>query len=131
MAGRSIKIHDILLNAMHKMRPAHLVHNPMLFIVFILACMASMLLIKEINLAGDHVALYFQLTAWIWLTLFFSSFADSYAESKMHYHDEDEDDIKTNNHIKKLSSLNNLNDITKVKYHQVKSGNLHGHLMNF
>jgi len=124
MAGKSIKINGILLSALHKMRPAHLIHNPMLFIVFIFACMASMLLLKEINLASDHISLYFQLTAWIWLTLFFSAFADSYAESKMHYHDEDEDNIKTNNHIQKLSSLNNLNNIIEVKYHEVKSGNL-------
>jgi potassium-transporting ATPase ATP-binding subunit len=75
--GKSIRIHNIILNAIFKMRPAHLVHNPMFFIVFMLACVATILFIKEVNLAGGHISLYFQLTAWIWLTLFFSSFADS------------------------------------------------------
>ncbi len=120
--GKSIRIHNIILNAIFKMRPAHLFHNPMFFIVFMLSCVATILFIKEVNLAGGHISLYFQLTAWIWLTLFFSSFADSYAESKMHYHDDD--DIKSTHYIKKISNINNLREVAKVEYHEVKSGNL-------
>ena len=121
---KSTKIHNIFFDALLKMRPRHLIHNPMLFIVFIFACIATVLFIKEINFANGHIGLYFQMTFWIWMTLFFSSFTDSYAESKMHYHDEDENDTKSTSYIKKVPSLENINDVKKVEYHEVKSGNL-------
>jgi P-type E1-E2 ATPase len=41
----------------------------------------------------------------------------------MHYHDDD-DDIKSTSFIKKIANINNIHDITKVEYHEVKSGNL-------
>jgi K+-transporting ATPase ATPase B chain len=122
--SKRIENYNLVLNALHKMRPSHLLHNPMLFFVFILACLATMFLIKEINLSNGHIALYSQMTIWIWLTLFFSSFADSYAESKMHYHDDDDDEIEPTNYIKKLSNIDNLKDFTKIEYNQVKAGNL-------
>lgn len=121
---KSTKIHNIFLDALLKMRPRHLINNPMLFIVFIFACAATILFIKEVNLANGHIGLYFQMTFWIWMTLFFSSFADSYAESKMHYHDEDEDELKSTSYIKKVTNIDNINDFKKLEYHEVKSGNL-------
>ena len=54
----------------------------------------------------------------------FSSFADRYAESKMYYHDEDEDDIKSKSYIKKVANIDNIKNFTKLEYHEVKSGNL-------
>ena len=121
---KSTKIHNIFFDALLKMRPKHLINNPMLFIVFIFACIATVLFLKEVKLANGHIGLYFQMTFWIWMTLFFSSFADSYAESKMHYHDEDEDDIKSKSYIKKVANIDNIKNFTKLEYHEVKSGNL-------
>lgn len=67
---------------------------------------ATLLLIREIQFATVNVALYFQMTFWIWMTLCFSTFADSYAESKMHYIDEDyNNQNKSVTYIKKIPSL--------------------------
>lgn len=107
------------------MHPGHFIHNPMLFIIFIFACAATLLLIREIQFATVNVALYFQMTFWIWMILYFSTFADSYAESKMHYLDEDyNDQDKSATYIKKIPSLKNMDDIKEVEYNEVKSGNL-------
>ncbi|MDP5109773.1 MAG: HAD-IC family P-type ATPase, partial [Rickettsiaceae bacterium] len=122
---KKAKFHNIFFNALLKMRPGHFIHNPMLFIIFIFACAATLLLIREIQFATVNVALYFQMTFWIWMTLYFSTFADSYAESKMHYIDEDyNNQDKSVTYIKKIPSLKSMDDIREVEYNEVKSGNL-------
>lgn len=121
---KSIKIHNIFLDALLKMSPRHLIRNPMLFIVFIFACIATALFIKEVHFANGHIGLYFQMTFWIWMTLFFSAFADSYAESKMHYYNEDENEHKSVSYIKKITNIDNIGDVQEVEFHDIKSGNL-------
>lgn len=122
---KRIKIYNIFFNALLKMRPGHFIHNPMLFIIFIFACAATMLLIREIQFATVNVGLYFQMTFWIWMTLYFSALIDSYAESKLHYLGKDySDEGKSTDYIKKIPSLKNIDCIKKVEYHEVKSGNL-------
>lgn len=122
---KSSKFYNIFFNALLKMRPGYFIHNPIIFIVFIFACGATLLLIREVQFATANVALYFQMSFWIWMSLYFSAFADSYAESKMHYLDEDyNDQDKSANYMKKIPSLKSIDDVREVEYNEVKSGNL-------
>ena len=75
----------IVLNAIQKMGPKYLLSNPMLAIIFVIACTATVLFLSEINFPTGHITLYGQMIFWIWMTLFFSTLADSFAESKLNY----------------------------------------------
>ncbi len=111
------------LNALRKMRLRYLLHTPMLAFIFVVACLATALLLKEINSPTGHVALYSQMVFWIWMTIFFSTLADSYAESKMVSR------APLNLHsksmfVKKIASLKHLEHVKQIEYSKVRSGNL-------
>lgn len=115
---------NLFIRALSRMRPQYFLHNSMLMLVFALACLASILLIWEINIPTGHFSLYFQMTFWIWMTLFFSSLANSYAESKMHYEDKDQENLNSLTYLKRIINLNDLQNYKKIEYNEVKSGHL-------
>ena len=122
-ASQKISALTIIFNALKKMSPRTWLGNPMLAIVFITACIATILLIQEITFSTGHIALYTQMVFWIWMTLFFSTLADSYAESKLRY-TEPKDVAKTIClKVKRINKLSAPDDFKEVELAQVKSGN--------
>ena len=122
-ATRKISALTIILNALKKMSPRTWIGNPMLAIVFITACLATILLIQEITFSTGHIALYTQMVFWIWMTLFFSTLADSYAESKLGYTEPEDTDKISSLKIKRISKISEPDDFKEVELNQVKSGN--------
>ncbi len=122
-ASQKISALTIIFKALKKMSPRTWLGNPMLAIVFITACIATILLIQEITFSTGHIALYTQMVFWIWMTLFFSTLADSYAESKLRY-TEPKDVAKTIClKVKRINKLSAPDDFKEVELAQVKSGN--------
>jgi K+-transporting ATPase ATPase B chain len=122
-ATRKISALTIILNALKKMSPRTCIGNPILSIVFITACLATILLIQEITFSTGHIALYTQMVFWIWMTLFFSTLADSYAESKLGYTEPEDTDKISSLKIKRISKISEPDDFKEVELNQVKSGN--------
>ena len=72
-----------LLPALGKFNPVSLIRNPVIFTVEIIASLATILLIFEILEAEPHAAaMHAQITAWLWLTVFFGNFAEALAEQR-------------------------------------------------
>ena len=71
-----------LLPALGKFNPVSLIRNPVIFTVEIIASLATILLIFEILEAQPHAAMHAQITAWLWLTVFFGNFAEALAEQR-------------------------------------------------
>lgn len=115
---------SIFWSSLRKIQPKYLARNPMLLLVFFLACLATIMLIRELDLNRGNIALYFQLSFWIWMTLYFSAFADSYAESKMHYYEEEKEIEENNTLLARITNLKKPDIVTKIKYQDVRSGHL-------
>ncbi|GAB4168001.1 MAG: potassium-transporting ATPase subunit KdpB [Rickettsiaceae bacterium] len=113
----------ILLNTIKKLSPRYLAGSPMLAIVAVISCIATALLFREIYLPDGQISLYLQIVFWLWMTVLFSTFADSYAESKMEYCDVSP---KVNRAItvKRLVNQDDLTSFEKVAKDNIKSGNL-------
>ena len=113
----------IILNAFQKMGPRSWLNNPMLAVVFIVACLATALFLKELNLPTGHASLYAQMLFWIWMTLFFSTLADSYAESKLSYKDLPHKQKISTLLVKRLANISNIETFKEIELSRVKSGN--------
>lgn len=99
------------------------VKNPLSLLLFVLSCSAFIIFLQQIFYHNDKALLYGQITFWLWMTMFFSVFTE-FAYSRKNFKVISEK--ITNNHalIKKLNSLNDVDDYQKVKKDSIKSGNL-------
>lgn len=114
----------IILNAFKKMGFTNWFNNPILAIVFLAACLATILLIIELYFSTTDEYLHLQMVFWIWMTLFFSKLAESYAESKLKTDDFDLEKINFHSKVKKLKNINNIEEFTKISLSDVRSGDL-------
>lgn len=64
-----------------KMRPDLLIKNPVIFIVAIGAVLTTITLVKGIA-DGNFSSFNFQITVWLWLTVFFANLAEAIAEGR-------------------------------------------------
>ena len=99
------------------------IKNPLSLLLFVLCCSAFIIFLQQIFYHNDKTLLYGQITFWLWMTMFFSMFTEfAYSRKKFKFISEK----ITNNHtlVKKLDSLDNINDYQKVKKDSIKSGNL-------
>lgn len=99
------------------------IKNPLSLLLFVLCCSAFIIFLQQIFCHNDKTLLYGQITFWLWMTMFFSMFTEfAYSRKKFKFISEK----ITNNHtlVKKLDSLDNINDYQKVKKDSIKSGNL-------
>jgi K+-transporting ATPase ATPase B chain len=99
------------------------IKNPLSLLLLILSCSAFIIFLQQISSHNDKALLYGQITFWLWMTMFFSMFMEfAYSRKKFKFISEK----ITSNHalIKKLNSLDNIDDYQKVKKSSIKSGNL-------
>lgn len=64
-----------------KLNPLALVRNPVIFIVAIGALLTTVVVILDI-LSGHFLSFNFQITIWLWFTIFFANFAEAVAEGR-------------------------------------------------
>jgi K+-transporting ATPase ATPase B chain len=67
-----------LLSALIKFNPVIQIKNPIMFCVWIGAAYSTILILIQQD--TSHFTL--QITAWLWLTVFFANFAESIAEGR-------------------------------------------------
>ncbi|MCM2504329.1 potassium-transporting ATPase subunit KdpB [Aureimonas altamirensis] len=69
------------LEAFRKLNPAALMRNPVIFVTEVVACAATLLLIRDIA-AGSPISFTGQIAAWLWFTVLFANFAEAVAEGR-------------------------------------------------
>ncbi len=102
--------------------------NPIFLFVFLVSCVTLVILSKQIFYQTDKILLYFQMTFWLWTTLFLSSLIESVAILQ----NPDFQLTKVKNVtipiVKKLSSnkytIGDFNNYTEVPITKIKTGNL-------
>ena len=68
--------------AFRKLDPRVLIANPVMFVVEIVAALATFLLARDLWTGADHVAFTLQIVVWLWFTVLFANFAEAVAEGR-------------------------------------------------
>lgn len=68
--------------AVGKLDPRQMVRNPVMFVVEVVALLATLLFVRDLVLGASDIAFTGQLVAWLWLTILFANFAEAFAEGR-------------------------------------------------
>jgi K+-transporting ATPase ATPase B chain len=73
---------DALVESIRKLHPRRLARNPVMFVVAIVATLASVLFLRDVATGGANLAFSAQIIAWLWVTVLFANFAEAVAEGR-------------------------------------------------
>src|SRR5690349_2647926 len=65
-----------------KLAPAHMVRNPVMFVVLVGSVFTTGALLRDIVAGGGNVGFVLQLAVWLWFTVLFANFAEAMAEGR-------------------------------------------------
>ena len=68
--------------AIKKLDPRVMIRNPVMFVVEIVACLTTILFIRDISIGAAGLGFSFQINLWLWFTLLFANFAEAVAEGR-------------------------------------------------
>jgi len=68
--------------AFGKLDPRSLIKNPVMFVVEVVALLATILFIRDLAIGGANLDFTFQIILWLWFTLLFANFAEAVAEGR-------------------------------------------------
>jgi potassium-transporting ATPase ATP-binding subunit len=76
-------IRGAVRDALLKLNPRTLLRNPVMFVVEVVACLTTLLLIRDLVHPGRESAWFVaQITVWLWFTVLFANFAEAMAEGR-------------------------------------------------
>jgi len=68
--------------AFRKLHPRHMILNPVMFVVEIVATLTTILFIRDLVTGGGNLGFSFQINLWLWFTVLFANFAEAVAEGR-------------------------------------------------
>jgi potassium-transporting ATPase ATP-binding subunit len=68
--------------AIRKLNPAHMIGNPVMFVVEIVAALTTILFLRDLVTGGGQLGFAFQINLWLWFTVIFANFAEAVAEGR-------------------------------------------------
>ncbi|MDE2181563.1 MAG: potassium-transporting ATPase subunit KdpB [Alphaproteobacteria bacterium] len=68
--------------AFRKLNPRHMMKNPVMFVVEIVASLTTVLFIRDLFTGGASLWFSFQINLWLWFTVLFANFAEAVAEGR-------------------------------------------------
>jgi K+-transporting ATPase ATPase B chain len=75
-------LEDAALGAVRKLDPRSLARNPVMFVVAIVAVLASVLFVRDLVVGGANLGVSAQIVGWLWITLLFANLAEAVAEGR-------------------------------------------------
>jgi len=85
-AGSSVLSSRILLpalgDALRKLAPQHMIRNPVMFLVEVLAALVTVLFIRDAVSGTGNLGFSLQVILWLWFTVLFANFAEAVAEGR-------------------------------------------------
>jgi K+-transporting ATPase ATPase B chain len=73
---------DALVESFRKLHPRRLARNPVMFVVAIVAALATVLFVRDLVTGGAGLGFSAQIVAWLWITVLFANFAEAVAEGR-------------------------------------------------
>jgi K+-transporting ATPase ATPase B chain len=118
-------IKNAILNAFVKLSPRDQLRNPVMFTVYIGACLTTILFIQALFGKGEASASFiFAITIWLWFTVLFANFAEAMAESRGKAQAASLRKARHEVMAKKLASADRESKITEVSSAQLRSGDI-------
>src|SRR5258707_6936477 len=71
-----------VLDALRKLDPRLMVRNPVMFTVEVVACLTTVLFIRDLVTGSAGLGFSFQINLWLWFTVLFANFAEAVAEGR-------------------------------------------------
>jgi len=65
-----------------KLNPRHMMSNPVMFVVEIVAALTTVLFVRDLFTGGTGLSFSFQINLWLWFTVLFANFAEAVAEGR-------------------------------------------------
>ena len=65
-----------------KLNPRTLAKNPVMFVLELVTALTTVVLVRDLFVAGAHVGFEFQIVLWLWFTVLFANFAEAVAEGR-------------------------------------------------
>jgi K+-transporting ATPase ATPase B chain len=69
-------------DAFRKLLPRHMMHNPVMFVVEVLAALVTVLFIHDVASGTPGLGFSLQVIIWLWFTVLFANFAEAVAEGR-------------------------------------------------
>ncbi|MBL6852951.1 MAG: HAD-IC family P-type ATPase, partial [Alphaproteobacteria bacterium] len=69
-------------DSVKKLNPRHMIGNPVMFCVEIVAALTTILFFRDLFTGGKDLAFSFQINLWLWFTVVFANFAEAVAEGR-------------------------------------------------
>jgi potassium-transporting ATPase ATP-binding subunit len=68
--------------AVRKLDPRSLIRNPIMFVVEVVAVLATLVFLRDLSAGDGGAGLVGQIAAWLWFTVLFANFAEAVAEGQ-------------------------------------------------
>jgi potassium-transporting ATPase ATP-binding subunit len=68
--------------AIRKLDPRSLIRNPVMFVVEVVAVLATLAFLRDLGAGAEGAGLTGQIAAWLWFTVLFANFAEAVAEGR-------------------------------------------------
>src|SRR5450755_4510414 len=65
-----------------KLNPRHMIKNPVMFVVEIVATLTTILFFRDLLTGVPHLGFAFQINLWLWFTVIFANLAEAVAEGR-------------------------------------------------
>ncbi|HSW13421.1 MAG TPA: potassium-transporting ATPase subunit KdpB [Solimonas sp.] len=69
-------------DALRKLAPGKLAHNPVIFITALVAALSTVLFVRDAFIGAGNLLFSGQVIAWLWFTVLFANFAEAIAEGR-------------------------------------------------
>jgi potassium-transporting ATPase ATP-binding subunit len=92
-------------DALKKLHPRKMVHNPVMFVVEVVATLTTILFLRDLVTGAGGLGFSFQINLWLWFTVLFANFAEAVAEGRGKAQAATLRKAKTETQAKLLSSL--------------------------
>jgi K+-transporting ATPase ATPase B chain len=124
-AGGSLLTWPILqraiVDALRGLDPRRLVRNPVIFVTEVVAALVTVICIRD-AFSGQPIGFNFQIALWLWLTVLFSTFAESLAESRGKAQADSLRAMRTDVRGKRLVLPNNREIFELVRASELRAG---------
>jgi K+-transporting ATPase ATPase B chain len=69
-------------SAFVKFNPRTLIKKPVMFVLEIVTALTTVILVRDLVTAGEHIGFEFQVILWLWFTVLFANFSEAIAEGR-------------------------------------------------
>jgi K+-transporting ATPase ATPase B chain len=107
-----------------KLAPAHMVRNPVMFVVLVGSVFTTVVLLREIVRGAPDIGFILQLALWLWFTVLFANFAEAMAEGRGKAQADELRRTRRQTQAKRLRNPGDLRSVETVASSDLRSGDV-------